>query len=144
MEYFSRLLNTRTIQREFNYNTKCHSLKITHLVFVDDLMFFSREDEQSVGILMDTLKEFEVCSGLHINRNKSSLFTTGIRGVELETIWGRVGFSTGEWPISYLGIPLDTKRLCIQDYSPLIEKFISNISAWSCKSLSFVGRLELI
>lgn len=144
MEYFSRLLNTRTIQREFNFHAKCSSLKITHLAFADDLMLFSRGDEHSVGILMDTLKEFEESSGLRINSNKSSLFTAGIFGADLDAIRARVGFSIGEWPIRYLGIPLDTKRLCVQDYSPLIEKIISKINAWSCKSLSFAGRLELI
>lgn len=96
MEYFSRLLNTRTIQREFNYHAKCHSLKITHLAFADNLMLFSRGDEHSVGIFMDTLKEFEECSGLHINNNKSSLFIIGISGADLESIRARVGNSTGD------------------------------------------------
>lgn len=93
---------------------------------------------------MDTLKEFEACSGLHLNCNKSSLFTTRINESELIAIRASVGFPMGEWPIRYLGIPLDTKRLCIQDYSPLIEKLVSHIKAWSCNSLSFAGRLQLI
>lgn len=84
MEYYCTLLNTRTIESEFNWHAKCHYLKLTHLVFTDDLMFFS------VSILMDTFKEFEACSGLNVNNNKSTLLTSGLRGIELVVVQDQV------------------------------------------------------
>ncbi|XP_022871672.1 uncharacterized protein LOC111390794 [Olea europaea var. sylvestris] len=43
---------------EFNYHPKCGPLKITHLVFANDLMLFAGGDPISVGILMDCLSKF--------------------------------------------------------------------------------------
>ncbi|KAL0322018.1 UNVERIFIED_CONTAM: Retrovirus-related Pol polyprotein from type-2 retrotransposable element R2DM [Sesamum calycinum] len=42
MEYFSRLIKRNTTNSDFNFHPKCEKLKITHLLFVDDLMLFSR------------------------------------------------------------------------------------------------------
>ncbi|KAH6786951.1 hypothetical protein C2S52_006503 [Perilla frutescens var. hirtella] len=64
MEYFSRLVELRTKDSDFNYHTRCKKLKITHLAFADDLMLFTRGYYRSVQIMMDTLKEFEHASGL--------------------------------------------------------------------------------
>ncbi|KAL0445946.1 UNVERIFIED_CONTAM: hypothetical protein Slati_1722500 [Sesamum latifolium] len=41
MEYFSQLVKRRTSDSEFNFHLKCEKLKITHLLFADDLMLFS-------------------------------------------------------------------------------------------------------
>ncbi|KAL0297712.1 UNVERIFIED_CONTAM: putative mitochondrial protein [Sesamum radiatum] len=41
MEYFSRLIKRSTTNSDFNFHPKCEKLKITHLLFADDLMLFS-------------------------------------------------------------------------------------------------------
>ncbi|KAL0286498.1 UNVERIFIED_CONTAM: hypothetical protein Sangu_2730000 [Sesamum angustifolium] len=50
MEYFSRLIKRKTTDSDFNFHSKCEKLKITHLLFVDDLMMFSRGDLSSVHL----------------------------------------------------------------------------------------------
>ncbi|KAL0336702.1 UNVERIFIED_CONTAM: hypothetical protein Sradi_4882100 [Sesamum radiatum] len=52
MEYFSRLIKRSTANSDFNFHPKCAKLKITHLLFADDLMLFSRGDLPSIHILM--------------------------------------------------------------------------------------------
>ncbi|XP_022870379.1 uncharacterized protein LOC111389673 [Olea europaea var. sylvestris] len=47
-EYFSRMVKATSNDSEFNYHPKCGPLKITHLPFADDLMFFARGDVMSV------------------------------------------------------------------------------------------------
>ena len=42
LEYLSRSLKNLKENREFNYHPMCRDLNITHLVFADDLMLFSR------------------------------------------------------------------------------------------------------
>ncbi|KAL0421046.1 UNVERIFIED_CONTAM: putative mitochondrial protein [Sesamum latifolium] len=144
MEYFSRLIKRNTSNSEFNFHPKCEKLKITHLLFVDDLMLFSRGDLPSVHILMECLREFRDVSGLDVNASKSSIFTAGIVNYELDGILARTEFTRGEMPMRYLGIPLAAQRLLVSDYSPLVDRIANCISKWTAKSLSFAGHLELI
>ncbi|KAK4394652.1 putative mitochondrial protein [Sesamum angolense] len=86
MEYFSRLIKRNTSNSDFNFHPKCEKLKITHLLFADDLMLFSRGDLPSIHILMECLKEFRDVSGLAVNTSKSSIFTAGIQDDILDGI----------------------------------------------------------
>lgn len=54
------------------------------------------------------------------------------------------GLTQGSLPVQYLGVPLIPHKLRLQDYKPLIDKVLSNISSWTAMYLSFVGRLHLI
>ncbi|KAL2224581.1 UNVERIFIED_CONTAM: Retrovirus-related Pol polyprotein from type-2 retrotransposable element R2DM [Sesamum indicum] len=67
MEYLSRMIKRKTSNSDFNYHPKCEKLKITHLLFADDLMLFSRGDLPSIHILMECLKVFRDVSGLSVN-----------------------------------------------------------------------------
>ncbi|KAL0300489.1 UNVERIFIED_CONTAM: Retrovirus-related Pol polyprotein from type-2 retrotransposable element R2DM [Sesamum calycinum] len=122
MEYFSRLIKRKTTDSDFNFHPKCEKLKITHLLFVDDLMMFSRGDLPSVHILMECLQEFWDVSGLAVNTSKSSIFTAGIENNILCDILARTEFTRGEMPVRYLGIPLAAQRLSVRDYSPLVNQ----------------------
>ncbi|KAL0367896.1 UNVERIFIED_CONTAM: hypothetical protein Scaly_1008500 [Sesamum calycinum] len=144
MEYFSRQTKRKTTDSDFNFHPKCEKLKITHLLFADDLMMFSRGDLPSVHILMECLQEFRDVSGLTVNTSKSSIFTAGIENNMLREILARIEFARGEMPVRYLGIPLAAQRLSVRDYSPLVDQIANSIFRWAAKSLSFAGRLELI
>ncbi|KAK4403202.1 hypothetical protein Sango_1060900 [Sesamum angolense] len=144
MEYFSRLIKRKTTDSYFNFHPKCEKLKITHLLFADDLMMFSRGDLPSIHILMECLQEFRDVSGLAVNTSKSSIFMAGIENNILCDILARIEFTRGEMPVRCLGIPLAAQRLSVRDYSPLIDQIANSISRWAAKSLSFAGRLELI
>ncbi|KAK4385655.1 hypothetical protein Sango_2689500 [Sesamum angolense] len=139
MEFFSHLIKMNTSNSDFNFHTKCEKLKITHLLFVDDFMLFSRGDLPSVHILMECLQEFRDVSGLAVNTFKSSIFTAGIQNDVLEIILARMEFSRGNMHVRYLGIPLAAKRLLINDYSPLVDQIAGRISKWTANSLSFAG-----
>ncbi|KAL2248481.1 UNVERIFIED_CONTAM: Retrovirus-related Pol polyprotein from type-2 retrotransposable element R2DM [Sesamum indicum] len=144
MEYLSRMIKRKTSNSDFNYHPKCEKLKITHLLFADDLMLFSRGDLPSIHILMECLKVFRDASGLSVNTSKSCIFTAGIRNEELDEILARTAFVRGEMPIRYLGIPLAAQRLSVNNYSPLVDQIANCISKWKSKSLSYAGRLELV
>ncbi|KAL2245873.1 UNVERIFIED_CONTAM: hypothetical protein Sindi_2855500 [Sesamum indicum] len=121
MEYFSRLVKRKTSNSDFNYHPKCEKLKITHLLFADDLMLFCRGDLPSIHILMECLQDFRDTSGLSVNTSKSCIFTAGVRNEELDEILARTEFARGEMPIRYLGIPLAAQRLSVNNYSPLVD-----------------------
>lgn len=54
------------------------------------------------------------------------------------------GLSVGSLPFRYLGLPLSSKAWTRLDYEPLIDKIHRRFLAWSHRSLSFAGRLQLI
>lgn len=53
-------------------------------------------------------------------------------------------FASGQLPIRYLGLPLLTKRMTVDDYLPLVEKIRKRMSSWTGRFLSHAGRLQLI
>ncbi|KAK4389436.1 Retrovirus-related Pol polyprotein from type-2 retrotransposable element R2DM [Sesamum angolense] len=144
MEYFSRLIKRSTTNSDFNFHPKCEKLKITHLLFADDLMLFSRGDLPSIRILMECLQEFRDVSGLAVNTAKSNIFTAGIQNDTLDEALAMTEFARWHMPVQYLGIPLAAQRLSVTDYSPLVDQIAGCIHKWTAKSLSFAGRLELI
>ncbi|KAL2246328.1 UNVERIFIED_CONTAM: Retrovirus-related Pol polyprotein from type-2 retrotransposable element R2DM, partial [Sesamum indicum] len=95
MEYLSRMIKRKTCNSDFNYHPKCEKLKITHLLFADDLMLFFRGDLPSIHILMECLNVFRDASGLSVKTSKSCIFTAGIRNEELDEILARTAFVRG-------------------------------------------------
>ncbi|KAL0392778.1 UNVERIFIED_CONTAM: hypothetical protein Sradi_2500600 [Sesamum radiatum] len=119
---FSRLIKRNTSNSDFNFHLKCEKLKITHLLFADDLMLFSRGDLPSIHILMECLQEFREVSGLAVNTAKSNIFTAGIQDDILDEVLAMTEFARGHIPVRYLGIPLAAQRLSVTDYSPLVDQ----------------------
>ncbi|GAV92766.1 LOW QUALITY PROTEIN: zf-RVT domain-containing protein, partial [Cephalotus follicularis] len=56
----------------------------------------------------------------------------------------RVHFQEGSLPVTYLGLPLITKRLSKVDCSPLVERMLAKVNSWVSKALSLAGRLQLV
>lgn len=104
LEYLSRLLKRETTNTEFSIHPKCHQLGITHLAFADDLMLMAKDDPITVKIIIDSQHKLESVSGLSINTLKSSLFTAGMVGQDLEDNQGIVNFPRGFMPFRYLSI----------------------------------------
>ncbi|GJV80073.1 RNA-directed DNA polymerase, eukaryota, reverse transcriptase zinc-binding domain protein [Tanacetum coccineum] len=53
-------------------------------------------------------------------------------------------FPVGKLLVRYLGVPLLTKKLIVNDCKPLISKVKTKISDWKNKVLSYAGRDQLI
>lgn len=144
MEYFSRLLERATGLPEFNYHPRCATQKITHLIYADDLMLFTRGDITSIQIAWDCLLDFGDKSGLRVNPQKSNIFLAGVFGADKDDILQAIRIPVGTLPVRYLGIPLAAESLKLPHYAPLIKKLKDNIQRWQPNSLSYAGRLELI
>ncbi|KAL0290194.1 UNVERIFIED_CONTAM: hypothetical protein Scaly_2680200 [Sesamum calycinum] len=106
MEFFSRLIKKNTSNSNFNFHPKCKKLKITHLLFADDLIFFSRGDLPSIYILMECLQEFRDVSSLAVNTFKLGIFTVGTQNDVLDGILTRMESARRNMHVRYLGIPL--------------------------------------
>jgi hypothetical protein len=145
MEVLSLLLN-EAVSRfpRFGFHPRCQALGLTHLCFADDLLIFSAANFDSVKVILDVLKEFEVLSGLKANPLKSSFFCSSISADSKLELLNLLQMSEGKLPVRYLGVPLITSRLSAADCESLVAKFTSRIDSWCSKHLSFAGRLQLI
>lgn len=68
----------------------------------------------------------------------------GVAEAEKSSILTNFPFEKGDLPVKYLGLPLMTKSMRRQDYLPLLEKIRSTICTWTCRFLSYAGRLQQI
>ncbi|XP_019089220.1 PREDICTED: uncharacterized protein LOC109128016 [Camelina sativa] len=70
-----------------------------------------------------------------------------LRGIEIPKLylwWLQACICLFHCRFQRSGVPLCTKKLTLLDCAPLIQKVKSKFNAWSTKSLSFVGRLQLL
>lgn len=95
--------------------------------------------------MFDILEEFGEASGLRASRLKSNLLIlAGVRDDERASIEEVLGFSLGNFPFRYLGIPLAASRLRGADYSPPVAKISDLLKAWTNLTISYPGWFELI
>lgn len=139
------LMIKRRIAEEgvFKFYPKCAKQRITHLSFADDLFLFSAADPYSVQILKDSLDEFGRCSGLWLNKEKSNVFFGNVPNEDKLLIQAILEFNVGSLPVRYLGVPLISTRLWVNDCKPLIQKVPDKINSWENKWLTYAGRVQL-
>ncbi|GJW28722.1 reverse transcriptase domain, reverse transcriptase zinc-binding domain protein [Tanacetum coccineum] len=79
-----------------------------------------------------------------VNYNKSKLYSVGVNEEELRDMarWMKCG--TGDFPFSYLGLPIGQDMRRVGAWNSVVEKFKNRLSEWKAKSMSFEGRLTLV
>lgn len=106
----------------FKYHWKCEGLSLVQLCFADDLLLFCNGDLDSVKVLKESLDEFGSVSGLIPNVRKSLVIFDNVQNEVKSSIIQLLGFQIGAFPITYLGVPLLSKRLYIEDCKVLVDK----------------------
>ena len=76
-EYFTRLMLKASLQPGFSYHPHYKALQLSHLMFADDIMPFSKAYLPTLRIIMATLQEFYDCAGLQANHTKSQIVFGG-------------------------------------------------------------------
>lgn len=143
MEVFSSLLQSRFDSGYIHYHPRASDLKLSHLMFADDVMIFFDGGSSSLHGVSEALEDFASWSGLKINPQKSQLFCAGVNEMEA-TAMSHYGFSTGILPVRYLGLPLMSRKLRINEYEPLLDALVRRFRAWAVRALSFAGRVQLL
>lgn len=119
-------------------------MQISHLCFADDLLVLYHGDVNSVKVVKEAMDKFSAISGLHPNIGKSIVFFGNVQDHVKQQILDILPFKIGTLPVSYLGVPLITKKLSFTDCKCLIDKVKSKVSNWKNRMLSYAGRLQLI
>ncbi|GJV73433.1 hypothetical protein Tco_1493428 [Tanacetum coccineum] len=144
MEILTLILQRRVRSSDaFRYHKHCEELNIINVCFADDLFLFARGDVDSETVIMDSLNEFKVISGLVPSIPKSTAFFCNVLNHVKIGILNVMPFSEGKLLVKHLGVPLLSSRLLNRDCKILVEKVKNRIEDWKNKSLSFAGRLQL-
>ncbi|GAB2302979.1 hypothetical protein Dimus_038044 [Dionaea muscipula] len=98
----------------------------------------------SVNLLLKCLNMFSGESGLTVSLAKSRFYGAGMDEMLTAQILNSSGFSRGNFPLKYLGVPLAASRITLIHFKPLLDRIGSYIEGWLRKTLSYAGRLELI
>ncbi|XP_074301052.1 uncharacterized protein LOC141632401 [Silene latifolia] len=121
MEYFSRILAYTTDTMAFKFHPMCGKLSLSHLMFADDLLLFSKGDIGSIMVLLRSFSTFSQASGLQMNATKTNAY--------------------------FQGVLRKSKLMCckshdlLKDWQILVEKIITKIRRFGTKKLSYYGRL---
>ncbi|XP_074303607.1 uncharacterized protein LOC141638058 [Silene latifolia] len=78
MEYLSRVLTYVTDTMKFKYYPLCAPLKLSHLMFTNDLLLFSKGDVSSIMVLLRAFATFSKAYGLLMSPFKTSAYFNGV------------------------------------------------------------------
>lgn len=144
MEIFSACLKKKTNVQDFKVHCNAQQLRLTHLIFADDVLLFCHADKPSIKAILNGVNQFSAISGLYPNASKSECFFSCVPNDVKQFCLHSSGFQEGKLPIMYLGLPLIATKLTERDCAPLFVKIRRKIEAWTCRTLSRGGRLRLL
>ena len=116
---------------------------ISHLQYADDTLLLFQPDLHSVATIKALLISFELMSGLKINFHKCEVMPMGLEPSDSRRIADQLNCKLGKLPFTYLGLPLDAKRITIDGWAPLWTKVGGRVCPWRGKFLSSAARLVL-
>ncbi|XP_074289367.1 uncharacterized protein LOC141614521 [Silene latifolia] len=103
-----------------------------------------RGDVPSVSAVLKVLESFSTWSGLYANTEKTEIYFGGVSDAVKQHILQDTGFSEGNFPFRYLGLPLNTARLTVDSYGVLINQIQSFLQHWATRFFSYAGKIQLI
>ena len=147
MEALSCLIN-RAVEGNYLSGSRIavrrgEDLVISHLLYADDTLIFSKANKEQLKYLSWILMWFEALSGLKINLNKSEIIQIGIVD-NVEELASKLGCKVGSFPTSYLGLPLGAKHKALRVWDSIEERFRKRLASWKIQYISKGGRATLI
>ncbi|GKE37109.1 RNA-directed DNA polymerase, eukaryota, reverse transcriptase zinc-binding domain protein, partial [Tanacetum coccineum] len=120
------------------------SIKISHLLYADDVTFVGEWAQSNAYNLISILRCFYLVSGLKININKSKIIGVNVPENDIINMAFVLGCGIEKIPMLYLGVPVGGNMKRCENWKPIVQKFASKMSQWKAKILSVGGRLSLI
>lgn len=89
------------------------------------------------------LTVFEALSGLHVNWEKSYLYSIN-QVLDMQVLAANLGCQVGTLPTKYLGMPLGSKNKAKVIWNGVLDRCDKKLTRWKSQYLSMGGRLLLI
>ncbi|CAN1797784.1 Putative ribonuclease H protein At1g65750 [Linum perenne] len=117
---------------------------LSHLFYVDDLIFFSEASIDQAGVVIRCLERFCGASGQAINKEKSVCFCSPNTPRAISaSISGVLGFPLTQNLGRYLGVPILRERTSARTYQGIVDRIDQKLTSWKAKFLTLVGRVTL-
>ncbi|XP_074314732.1 uncharacterized protein LOC141649966 [Silene latifolia] len=142
MDYLTRTISYAARREGFRFHPLCKELKLTNLMFADDVLMFYNGDATSMILILKAFNTFSGASGLKVSPSKSNVYFTAVRDTLKQDILNVSGFKEGTTDFKYLGMPIQTTRPRRKDCVVLIEKICLRLHGLGAKKLSYAGRLR--
>ncbi|KAL5717241.1 hypothetical protein ACHQM5_010283 [Ranunculus cassubicifolius] len=131
---------------------KIHGIKvlrrapsISHLLYADDLVVFTKATIGEVHNLMDILKVYCKATGQSVNYNKSSMFfSKNVHHRHQKILLGMFKMKMFDEGEKYLGVPILFERSKTQTFNFLVERVKKKVVGWKSQVLAQPGRHTLI
>ncbi|XP_074291700.1 uncharacterized protein LOC141618485 [Silene latifolia] len=101
-------------------------------------------DLPSVVAIASCLDEFVLFRVFFANPLKTCVYFGGVTSNVKGLIMAATGFSEGEFPFRYLGLPLSTSRFTAAMFKPMLDKIRGKIMHWANHTLSYAGKVTLL
>lgn len=95
---------------------------ISHLQYADDMIILVQNNDNCIANLKFLLLCFDSLSGLKINLAKSKAMVLGSDLDEANQVANLLNYKLGSFPMTYLGIPISTLKLCLSAFAPSVLK----------------------
>ncbi|KAF9624332.1 hypothetical protein IFM89_009615 [Coptis chinensis] len=135
MEIFKSIVKEKIEAKQIKYHSKCKKIRLSHLAFADDVLFFCRGEAESIRSLKECIEVFG---------HKTTLMTGSISVYEAQELATILEVELVRPPVRYLGLPLFAGRLGIKECQPLVDRVTAKLKDWKARMLSHAGRLQLI
>ncbi|XP_039025636.1 uncharacterized protein LOC120159019 [Hibiscus syriacus] len=117
---------------------------ISHLLFVDDMLFFAEATREQWEVIHDILLKFARAPGQKVNVEKTTIFFS--KNISI-SIWNQISTDIGFCEVlelgKYLVVPLFHSLVTTTWYQYLIKMVTDRLSGWKMRTLSFTGRVTL-
>ncbi|GJU06616.1 RNA-directed DNA polymerase, eukaryota, reverse transcriptase zinc-binding domain protein [Tanacetum coccineum] len=120
------------------------NMNISHLIYVDDVIFMGEWSQSNVHNLLCMLRCFYLVSGLKINVQKSKILGVYVSNEDVSDMAKVIRCGVANLSLIYLGIPVGCNMRRCSNWNTIIQKFSSKLSKWKACLLSIGGRLSLI
>lgn len=118
---------------------------ISHLLFADDIMIFSRANRQEVAVIGEILSKYSRWSGQRISYGKSALYRSENSNPDLVVaLCDFIQVKAMSASDKYLGLPLFVGRSRKKSFEDIKAKVLAKVAGWKGRAVSQAGRTTLI
>lgn len=133
MEYLSKSFDSLELSKDFLYHPRCRRIKLTHILFDDDLLLFCKGDMKLIGAMMEQFTIFSKSSGLEENMEKCEIDFAKVDGRFEHRVCKTLTIRMGVLPFKYLGVPFAARKLRYIECRTVVDQITKLVSHWSSK-----------
>lgn len=120
------------------------AVKFRTSLYADDAAVFINPARQEVQNFLQILENFGAATGLQVNTTKSSLTPICCSDQDLLEVMAIFDDQQGDFPLTYLGLPLMPGKLKHVHLQPAMDKIKARMGGWKSKLVYQSGRKVLV